>query len=180
MDEISVSDRLSDQQATYDRAPYLTTYRALAACTRELGRFSDELVQLTGAYALAMATPVPVIRRPPGRCIIQLGPVALTAVWLRQTLDAVSTGELMVNVWQGSVSPRLHHRTERPADIRAPEPAVAVWERVLTAAGDTEATWMWHAAAADAPPLCSTDLARECIDQLGLAYVNHLSNPEPS
>lgn len=172
MDEISVSGRMADQQVPYERLPYLATYRALAACSRELGRLSDALIAETGALAEALAIPKPIVRRPPGRCIIQIGPVALTFVWLQHALDSVATGELLVNVWHGNVSPRLHHRPERPDEERTRDPATLVWERVLTATADTESAWSWQTDVADAPSLSSAALASLCAEQVGLAYAN--------
>lgn len=154
----------------HERAPYLTTYRALAACTRELSRLSDDLLTHTGTLTTRLAAPPPVVRRPPGRCLIQLGPVALTAVWLRSTLDSVATGELMVNVWRGEVAPRRHHRGERPGEERAPQPATLLWERVLTATAVDEQTWVWQPVASDEMPIRSEALARLCVDRLGDAY----------
>lgn len=180
MDEITLADRASDQNGLYTRAPFLTTHRALAACTRELARLSDELHEGAGTLSATLGTPVPVVRRPPGRCLIQLGPVALSVVWLRSTPDSAATGQLLINVWRGAIAPRMHHRPERPGEERAPEPATLLWERVLTATGDTEAAWLWEHEAADVPTLDSTALARLCVEQLGVAYVNATPNQEIS
>lgn len=177
MDEITMSAPGPDQRSYYERAPYLTTHRALAACTRELSRLSDDLLALTETLSATLAAPRPVVRRPPGRCIIQFGPVALTAVWLRSTPDSVATGELMMNLWRGAVAPRLHHRSERPGQERVPEPATLLWERLLTASAADEQTWVWQPDAADEMPIRSEALARMCVDRLGRAYAEHLPLP---
>lgn len=173
MEETTIAGTASAHRTFYERAPYLTTHRALAACTRELSRLTDELLVGTEGLSAMLAAPAAVVRRPPGRCLIQLGPVALTAVWLRSAPDSAATGELMVNIWRGAVAPRMQHRTERPGQERVPEPAVLLWERVLTAHADDEQTWTWQPAAADEMPLRSEALARTCVDQLGRAYVEH-------
>jgi len=178
MDEITLSERILDQQSSYERAPYLTTHRALAACTRELERLGNELLAGVESLTTTLEAPPAVVRRPPGRCLIQLGPVALTVVWLRSTLDSVATGELMINVWHGAVSPRLHHRSERPGQERAPEPARLLWERVLRPIAVDEQSWGWVPDAADAMPMPSVALARMCADRLGRAYTDHLNQPE--
>ena len=177
MDEMTMSVPGADRRPYHERAPYLTTYRALAACTRELSRLSDDLLAHTGTLSEGIAAAPAVVRRPPGRCLIQLGPVALTAVWLRSTPDSAATGELMVNVWRGAVAPRRHHRGERPGEERAPEPAILLWERLLTAVADDESTWVWQPAAADEMPIRSDALARMCVDRLGQAYVEQLALP---
>lgn len=177
MDEITMAPAAPDQRSYYERTPYLTTHRALAACTRELSRLSDEVIAGTATLSATLATPPAVIRRPPGRCLIQLGAVALSIVWLRSTLDSVATGELMVNVWHGAIAPRLHHRSERPGEVRTPPPATLLWERVLTAIAVDEQTWAWQPIAADELPLDSAALARLSVEHLGRAYVDHLPLP---
>lgn len=166
-----------DRRPYGERAPYLTTFGALAACTRELSRLSDELFAQTATLAEALAVPPAAVRRPPGRCLIQLGPVALTAVWLRSTLDSAATGQLMVNVWRGAVAPRRRHRAERPGEERSPEPATLLWERVLTAVAADERTWVWQCASTDEMPIRSEALARMCVARLGEAHAEHAPPP---
>lgn len=180
MNETTITERLSDQGGLYERAPYLTTFRALGACTRELARLTDALVDGVEALRATLDTPAPVVRRPPGRCLVQLGPVALTAVWLRSSPDSAATGQLLINVWRGAVAPRMQHRSERPGQERMPEPATLLWESVLIADAATEAAWSWAPETADAPALDARALAATCVEQLRLAYVDTLSPQEPA
>ena len=46
----------------------------------------------------------PVVRRSPARCLVQLGPVALTVAWLQRAQGTVADGELLVVVWRGEVA----------------------------------------------------------------------------
>lgn len=179
MDEATMAGYFPEVQSPYERAPFLTTHRARAACTRELARLSDELIARTTEITAAMETPRAIIRRPPGRCIIQLGPVALTAVWLCHSLDPIASGELMINLWRGAVSPRLHHRGERPGEEPTPVPARALWESVLVPSAADEGSWMWHPPGADVAPMQTAQLAAACIERLRIAYVESAYAAEP-
>jgi hypothetical protein len=140
-------------------------------CTRELARLSDEVVR--GVAALS-GTPVEhkaVVRQWPDRCIVQLGPVALTLAWLRSSHDSVATGELLAIVWRGAVAPRRTYAPERPDKRPAPLPATALWEQVLTAVGDSEAEWRWQPHHAAAGRCSSTELAASCVERLRVAYL---------
>ena len=77
----------------------------------------------------------------PDRCIVQLGPVALTLGWLRSTPDSVAEGRLLVIVWQGTVTPRRRFHAERPAgqQLQA-KSATVLWECEFAAEAASEAT----------------------------------------
>jgi hypothetical protein len=154
--------------------PFLTSPRALAVCTRELARLSDEIGRGVSALRGPVAEEKAVVRRSPGRCIVQLGPVALTLAWLRGTHDSVAEGELLVIVWRGTVAPRHLQEPERPAMRTAPLAATPLWEQVLTAVGDSEETWAWQPSDDDAIERCSsTELAMQCVARLRAAYLEH-------
>jgi hypothetical protein len=161
-------NRLVDDR--YSRQPFLSTHRAVAACAREFGRLSDEVVE--GVTALPSANPEhkATARQSPGRCIVQLGPVALTIAWLRGTHDSIVTGELLVIVWRGSVAPRQQHHPERPVAGRAPLPATPLWEQVLTPLADNEASWIWQSRDPEVGACSSTQLATRCVERLRVAY----------
>jgi hypothetical protein len=151
--------------------PYLTSYRALAACTRELARLGDEVVDGIAALRGPMAEEKPTVRRSPDRCIVQLGPVALTLAWLRTTLDSVAEGELLVIVWRGTVAPRQRHQPERPVAGPVPLGATPLWEQVLTPVGDSEETWTWQPRDDEIGRCSSTALAARCVSRLRVAYL---------
>jgi hypothetical protein len=152
------------------RQPFLTSRRALAACTRELARLSDEVLRGVAALRGPMADAKATVRRSPDRCIVQLGPVALTLAWLQGHHDSVAAGELLVIVWRGAVAPRQRHQPERPATGPAPLGATPLWEQVLTAVGDSEETWTWQPHDDEIARCSSTELAARCVGRLRAAY----------
>lgn len=150
--------------------PFLSSHRALAVCTREFASLSDEVVRGVSALRGAAAEK-PTVRRSPDRCIVQLGPVALTLAWLRANHDAVAEGELLVIVWRGTVAPRNEHRPERPSTGQVPLAATPLWEQVLTATGESEAAWGWQPQGDDEIGCCSSaQLAARCVARLDAAY----------
>ena len=82
LDHIAVR---SDARPHDALADYTSSYRANAACVRELARLHEEIAaSLTDASVPAdvKIADEPVVRRSPARCLVQLGPVALTVAWL--------------------------------------------------------------------------------------------------
>lgn len=150
--------------------PFLETHRALAACTREFGRLADGVVHGVAGLRAAGVEEQPVVRQSPGRCIVQLGPVALTVAWLRSTLDSVAKGELLVVVWQGAVAPPREHHPERTATAHATRSASVLWEQALTVVAPTDALWTWKPDSAGSEGYSSAELAAECVQRLGAAY----------
>jgi hypothetical protein len=168
----SSAHHLGEERHSRYGVPFLASHRALAACGRELARLADEVVR--GVAALPGPAPADkaTVRRSPGRCIVQLGPVALTIAWLRGTHDAVAAGELLVIVWRGAVGPRPRLQPERPAPGPAPVGATPLWEQVLTAAGDSEETWGWQPQDDEQIGRCSSEeLAARCVGRLRAAYL---------
>jgi hypothetical protein len=166
------ADHFAEERRSRYGLPFLASQRALAACDRELARLGDEVVRgvaaLTGAAPAEKAT----VRRSPDRCIVQLGPVALTIAWLRGAHDAVDAGELLVIVWRGAVAPRIRHQPERPVAGAVAVGATPLWEQVLTAVGDSEETWAWQPQADDRiGRRSSAELAACCVGRLRAAYL---------
>ena len=127
-----------------DRPPFLASHRALAICSRELARLAADVVRAAGALSLAGVADKPVERVSPGRCIVQLGPVALTLTWLRSTIDTVADGDLLVIGWRGAVAPRGEHLPERMTERTPLLAPVSLWEDVFAAGGTDEASWIWQ------------------------------------
>ena len=171
MIEGSNADRLIGARGT-DRDRFLTSHRALAACAREFARLADEIVLGVAALSGATVEHKAAIRQSPDRCIVQLGPVALTLAWLRGSHDSVALGELLVIVWRGAVAPRRQHQPERPVAGRSPLPATALWEQVLAAVGDSEAEWAWQSNGAATERCSSRELAARCVERLRAAYLD--------
>ena len=154
-----------------DRPSFLASHRALAVCTREFGKLSDGVVDAVESRAASGAVEKPVVRSMPGRCIVQLGPVALTIAWLRSTLDSVADGQLLVMVWKGNVAPKMNRLPEQQASRAASASVpVALLEESLTAAGQDEASWSWRLGAD--MDFTSAELATRCVTMLREAYAS--------
>ena len=173
----SSAERHVDARDNY-RQSFLASHRALSACTRELARLSDEIVQGVEALLGAGVEHKAVVRQSPERCIVQLGPVALTLAWLRSSQDSVATGELLIMVWRGAVAPRTQHQPERPSKRPAPLPATLLWEQVFAAVGESEASWAWQSQQADTGRVLSSELAARCVNQLRTAYLETGENDQ--
>jgi hypothetical protein len=172
MIQTSTAERPIDAPpSNYYRQPFLASHKAVAACTREFVRLCREV--LDGVEALPGATPEEkaVVRQSPDRCIVQLGPVALTLAWLRGTHDSVAMGELLVIVWRGSVAPRTKHQPERRVTGPVPLAATSLWEQVLTPMAESEASWAWQPRGTEVAGCSSSELATRCVGRLSVAYL---------
>lgn len=153
-----------------DAKPFLTTHRATSVCAREFTSVCDALVDgAVSLHANGLAEK-PIVRQSPGRCIVQLGPVAVTAAWLRDSSGLIEAGELLVIVWRGEVAPRADHIPERASVPTASMPT-ALWEQALAPVATSEATWRWHPQGTELDGFSSTELAAESIERLRLAHV---------
>ena len=174
--------RRSDVPANDTPVDFTTSYRASAACARELGRLYEEITTALAAWRAAYpstgsAAPVPeapVVRRSPARCLVQLGPVALTLAWLQRAQGTVADGELLVVVWNGTVATRTPQGFERSHDRAGASSATVVWETVLVAVAEREAEWGW-APAGSADAISSATLAARCVERLCAAYMENAS-----
>lgn len=154
----------------FDPKPFLETHRALTACAREFTRLSDDLVQGVLSLHAASGEEAPVVRRSPGRCIVQLGPVAITVTWLCRNLDPIENGELLVIVWRGAVAPHREQCPERAPTRRPANTAIALWERTLTPVAESEATWSWRSVGVGLGGYSSKELAAHCVERLRRAH----------
>ena len=150
------------------RPPYASSHRAVAACTRELARLHEAVVDGVTAWYVDDANK-PVVRRSPARCLVQVGPVALTLAWLVAGQGTIADGELLVMVWKGNVATRLPVGFERTSDKVGASKATALWEDVFTVSATSEEAWQW-ASKTDGAPLTSAALADMCVAQLRDAY----------
>ncbi|HET7585006.1 MAG TPA: hypothetical protein VFK13_08865 [Gemmatimonadaceae bacterium] len=173
MNEGSHSEDHEEYQGWHDRPSFLGSHRALAVCTREVGRLVDEVQREIVALHAGGLADKPDIRLSPSRCIVQLGPVALTVTWLRQTLDSVADGELLVMVWRGLVAPHRQHTPER-VSARPATTATVLWEHVFSAAADDEESWRWQASS-EGEEFTSSALAGRCVARLRQAYAENAS-----
>lgn len=174
----TMTDRLTPDRPiarTHDvHAGYLTSYRANAACVRELGRLYEAIVDGIEAWRSdlpdADRPAPPTVRRSPLRCLVQLGPVALTVAWLQHGQGTVADGELLVVVWRGVVASRTPRGFEREEDRAGASSATALWEGVLKVAAENESGWSWISAATPDEPASSAMLAERCVGHLRTAY----------
>ena len=151
-----------------ERPQFVASHRAQGILLREVQRISDEVARRLKARHVAGELPALVVSQAPGRCAVQLGPVALTIAWLRGAGDVVADGQLMLAVWEGAVA----HGTRRiPERAAVPRTATArtLWEETYSVVAEDEPSWRWHIAddVADLPSLAVVD---RCLDRLMLAY----------
>lgn len=170
LDHIAVR---SDARMHDAPAEYTASFRANAACARELARLYDEITaSLADARVPADAKVLeePVVRRSPARCLVQLGPVALTVAWLQRAQGTVADGELLIVVWRGEVAVRTPQGFERAHQHSGASSATALWETVLTVSAQSESDWGWAPVAAGDAALSSAALAKRCVERLRAAH----------
>jgi len=125
----------------FERPDYLASHKSLAVCQRELTRLTTAVSAQVQAIADAEGTPA-TIRRTPDRCILQLGPVALSVAWLRSTMDSVAEGQLLIVTWNGTLTSRPKYSPERPT--KPASSATIAWQDTFTADAADEASWSWR------------------------------------
>jgi hypothetical protein len=147
------------------RDAYLQSPRALPVCTRELDRLAAAVEERAKALAAHLGTTVE-IRRAPGRCIVQLGPVALTLSWVRDRADTVANGCLLVGEWEGIVARGANRVPERSLDPYLGKTATMLREVELIADATEEKDWRWRRTGADAEGYDSRELAERSVESL--------------
>jgi hypothetical protein len=173
-----IAERRADTPTDDVRGSFITSHRAANACARELARLHDAITDGLSAWGVGAPTgaaepgvaDAPVVRRTPGRCLVQVGPVALTVAWLQRAQGTVADGELLIVVWRGAVAVQTMRGFERTADRVGATSAVPVWERVFVASAENEAAWAWVPADVADVTLSSTALADQCIERLRAAH----------
>ena len=160
----------SDSHFGPDRTNFLTSHRAQSVGTREFSRLSETVVTLTRRVASTGALEAPVTRLSPDRCIVQLGPVALTVAHIRNGNDVPPGGQLLAIIWEGTIAPRGDHVPERNGARHVPPPPVAVWEESSVVSAEAESSWHWHPQGVDSTGYTSIELAERCVSQLQEAF----------
>lgn len=152
----------------HDRDSFLGSSRSQPACGRELERLATEIARRAASVDPELAGAKAEVRRSPGRCIVQLGPVALTASWLRSRTDTVSEGRLLIVEWKGVVARGPELSFERTPARPAGPPATVVSEETLLADATSEKDWRWRAETDTTGDraLSTLDLAAQCVDSL--------------
>jgi hypothetical protein len=173
-----LAERRADDRTYEVRGSFITSHRATTACARELARLHDAItdgleawgVGTAGAGDEASLADAPVVRRTPVRCLVQVGPVALTVAWLQRAQVTVADGELLVVVWRGAVAVQSPRGFERTVDRAGASSATPVWETVLKANAESETEWVWVPAGVADVTLSSATLADQCVERLREAY----------
>lgn len=164
------SHPLAESPLWAERPSFLATHRALSVCTHELELLAASVVRGVAVLTNAGLAEKSKERVSPGRCIVQLGPVALTITWLRSTMDSVADGDLLAIVWRGAVAPHREHLPERATTPRAPMAVTSLWEEVFVAAGTDQASWTWQLKSDATTNYSSVELAAQCVARLRIAY----------
>lgn len=164
----SFSDESVGLEAMGDRGTFLTSHRALSACGREFTRLADEVAAQMNALRAEGIDDKLDCRVTPGRCIAQLGPVALTLSWLRSSPDTAADGRLLVMAWLGTVASGTRQLPEHNSRGAA-RTAEALWEETLFAEATNEADWKWKAESNHSLMFDSAALAARCMEPLRAA-----------
>jgi hypothetical protein len=156
-----------------DAKPFLRTHRAASVCSREIRVVSETLAAgATALHAEGLADTA-VIRQSPSRCIVQLGPVAITAAWLCGTHASIEDGELLVIVWRGVVAPPMEHDPEHAPVRGAARTATAIWEQSFRPVASSQDTWRWEAEGDGSAGCESVELAKRCVALLRRSHARH-------
>lgn len=148
-------------------ATFLGSSRAVAVCAREFERLADTIAK-RATSAAEKAGAKAEVQRMPDRCIVQMGPVALSISWVRERVDTVATGRLMIAEWQGTVvRPPRPHAQDAPLPIAGP--ATLMRENILRADATGEPDWLWRREPTEDLGYASRDLAAHCVDSLVLS-----------
>jgi hypothetical protein len=156
----------NDERVVRERDTYLASHRSGPACGRELERLADDVVQRVESLERDEAAGEIEVRRGAGRCIIQLGPVALTMSWIRSRTDAVIEGRLMIMEWDGIVRRGTDQVPERAPVRHTFRPATLLREDVFVADAATEQNWRWRRDGRGLGTYTSRELAARCLASL--------------
>lgn len=150
----------TDDRAAQQRDAFLGSHRAITHLGREFDRLAGEVTRRVATVSRDdVETPLEV-HRVPGRCTVQLGPVALTLSWVRTRPDSVATGRLLIIEWEGQVG--------RPSSGGGPG-AVPLRETVLRADATRVDDWQWRSDDLVGYAYDSHELAAHCVDSLAYA-----------
>ena len=151
-----------------DAATFLGSSRAVAVCAREFERLADGIAKRAATLGEKAGTKAEV-QRMPDRCIVQLGPVALSVSWVRERVDTVATGRLMIAEWNGTVVRAAQRGPDNVSHSVATGPAKLMRENILRADATGEPDWLWRRETTDDLGYASRDLAARCVDSLLLS-----------
>jgi hypothetical protein len=163
---VAASDAFNRRAA--DAATFLGSSRAVAVCAREFERLADGIAKRAATIGDKAGTKAEV-QRMPDRCIVQLGPVALSVSWIRERVDTVATGRLMIAEWNGTVVRPAQRPPENVTRSAVQGPATLMRENILRADATGEPDWIWRREATADLGYASRDLAAKCVESLLLS-----------
>ena len=159
--DVVVTPLGGDDRSMQQRDTFLASHRAITHLGREFDRLASEIAK-RAATVNRDDTEVPLeVHRVPGRCTVQLGPVALTLSWVRTRPDTVATGRLMIIEWEGQMARGV------AANV-GPSP-IPLRETVLRADATRVEDWQWKSDDVAGYAYDSTELAAHCVDSLAYA-----------
>src|SRR5579859_5975798 len=132
----------------------------------------DEIEQRVEGIESLATEPKTDVRRAPGRCVVQLGPVSVTISWVRSRDETIANGRMMVVHWRGVAGgggpwmqeqATMGHPQLKPG--RQPKAVALLSQRDLVPDATSEADWRWQDEASG-ERLSSLELAGWCIDTL--------------
>jgi hypothetical protein len=160
-DVVATIPLAGEDRATQQRDSFLASHRAITHLGREFDRLASEVAK-RAATVNRDDTEVPLeVHRVPGRCTVQLGPVALTLSWVRTRPDTVATGRLMIIEWEGQMARGV-------AASVGPNP-IPLRETVLRADATRVEDWQWKSDDVAGYAYDSSELAAHCVDSLAYA-----------
>lgn len=128
-----------------DREEFLDSHRALAVCAREFDRLAEDISRRVADLEDEARGLKAEVRRSPGRCIVQLGPVALTVSWLRTRAETVSQGRLLIVEWNGTVGANgAQEYVNGVPTVAVTQTAKLVRESVFIPDATDEKSWTWR------------------------------------
>jgi hypothetical protein len=163
----SESDR-----AELARERFLSSHRAIAACAREFGHLAQEASERAGDLRRELQLEEEAeIRLSPERCIVQVGPVAITIAWLRGPMDSLVDGRLMIIAWRGTIGRRRFTELPTRRGTAPTQTAVSIWEEVYVASAD-EHSWEWQCETDASQRYRSAELAERAMARLRSAMIS--------
>ena len=151
-----------------DREDFLDSHRALAVCAREFDRLAEDISKRVMDLEDEAKGLKAEVRRSPGRCIVQLGPVALTVSWLRTRAETVSQGRLLIVEWNGTVGANgAQEYVNGVPTVAVTQTAKVVRESVFIPDATDEKSWTWRRDGKNSRKAYrSTDLAKSVITSI--------------
>lgn len=160
--------RESTARCAQYRDVFLASHRAVSQRVREFEDIADEIGRRVSGLGEKPAAGSRPVQRWPGRCMVQLGPVALTLSWLAHGGSVPAVGRLVVTRWAGIVRHGTDRTPERGGRV-GPASATVLREEVFLADATAALSWCWRREGSALQWYTSRELAARCVDGLTAA-----------